>query len=81
MPQVTIKKWGNSPSVRLPIAVMKMASLSVDDTVNISVEDGKVVIVPVKAKEYNLDALLAGVKDENIHTEVDFGAPVGKEIL
>ncbi|MCA6221096.1 AbrB/MazE/SpoVT family DNA-binding domain-containing protein [Photorhabdus antumapuensis] len=81
MPQVTIKKWGNSPSVRLPIAVMKMASLSVDDTVNISVEDGKVVIVPVKAKEYNLDALLAGIKDENIHAEVDFGAPVGKEIL
>ncbi|WP_240042883.1 PbsX family transcriptional regulator [Photorhabdus luminescens] len=60
---------------------MKMASLSVDDTVNISVEDGKVVIVPVKAKEYNLDALLAGVKDENIHAEVNFSAPVGKEIL
>ncbi|MEK9494996.1 PbsX family transcriptional regulator [Photorhabdus sp. P32] len=71
-------KW---PISKDAIAVIKMASLSVDDIVNISVEDGKVLIVPVKAKEYNLDALLAGVKDENIHAEVDFGAPVGKEIL
>ncbi|MBS9426383.1 AbrB/MazE/SpoVT family DNA-binding domain-containing protein [Photorhabdus caribbeanensis] len=77
----TIKKWGNSPSVRLPVAIMKAAFLNVDDTVNITVEDGRIVIIPVKAKEYSLDALLAGITPENVHEKVNFGSPVGKELL
>jgi antitoxin component of MazEF toxin-antitoxin module len=31
-------------------------------------------------KEYSLDDLLACVTKKNIHTEVDFGAPQGKEV-
>ena len=81
MAQVTVKKWGNSPSVRLPVAIMQAAALSVDDTVDIQVEDGRIVIVPVRAKEYSLDSLLAGVTADNVHDEIDFGAPVGREVL
>ncbi|AYN25827.1 MULTISPECIES: AbrB/MazE/SpoVT family DNA-binding domain-containing protein [Buttiauxella] len=81
MSKVIVKKWGNSPSVRLPVAIMQAASLNVDDTVDISVEDGRIVIVPVKTKEYSLDALLAGITPDNIHEKVDFGAPVGKELI
>ncbi|NHB62402.1 AbrB/MazE/SpoVT family DNA-binding domain-containing protein [Photorhabdus sp. RW14-46] len=76
-----IKKGGNSPSVRLPVAIMKAASLNVDDTVDIAVEDGRIVIIPVKAKEYSLDALLTGITPENVHEKVNFGSPVGKELL
>ncbi|WP_118986963.1 AbrB/MazE/SpoVT family DNA-binding domain-containing protein [Photorhabdus sp. CRCIA-P01] len=64
MAQVVVKKWGNSPSVRLPVAIMQAASLNVDDTVDIAVEDGRIIIIPVKAKEYSLDALLAGITPE-----------------
>ncbi len=60
---------------------MKAAFLNVDDTVNIAVEDGRIVIIPVKAKEYSLDALLAGITPENVHEKVNFGSPVGKELL
>jgi len=81
MSKVIVKKWGNSPSVRLPVAIMQAASLNVDDTVDISVEDGRIVIVPVKTKEYSLEALLAGITPDNIHEKVDFGAPVGKELI
>lgn len=81
MSKVVVKKWGNSPSVRLPVAIMKAASLNVDDTVNVSVEDGRIILVPVKTKEYSLDALLAGITDENVHEKVDFGAPTGKELI
>lgn len=81
MSHVIIKKWGNSSSVRLPSSIMKAASLNVDDTVSISVEGGKIIIIPVKVKEYSLDALLADVTTTNIHDEVDFGTPAGKEIL
>lgn len=81
MTQAVVKKWGNSPSVRLPVAIMKAASLNVDDTVDIAVEDGRIIIVPAKVKEYSLDALLAGISPENVHEKADFGTPVGKELI
>lgn len=81
MTQVTVKKWGNSPSVRLPAAIVRQASLSVDDVVELVVQDGHIVIMPVKTKEYSLDALMSGITDENLHSEISFGEPVGKELL
>ncbi|MFP1771070.1 AbrB/MazE/SpoVT family DNA-binding domain-containing protein [Lonsdalea quercina] len=81
MTQVTIKKWGNSPSVRLPAAIIRAASLNVDDVVELTVDDGTITIVPVKTKEYSLDSLMAAITDDNTHEEVDFGAPIGKELL
>ncbi|MBU4685525.1 AbrB/MazE/SpoVT family DNA-binding domain-containing protein [Cedecea davisae] len=81
MTQVTVKKWGNSPSVRLPAAIVRQASLSVDDVVELVVEDGRIVIMPVKTKEYSLDALMSGITDDNLHSEISFGEPVGKELL
>jgi antitoxin MazE len=36
--------------------------------------------MPVR-KQYSLEELLAGVTQENIHTEVSTGRPVGKELL
>ncbi|PVZ84193.1 PbsX family transcriptional regulator [Serratia sp. S1B] len=81
MSQVVVKKWGNSPSVRLPVAIMKAAELKVDDTVEVSVEDGRIVIMPVRATAYSLEGLLSGVTDDNIHPGVSFGQPVGKEAL
>ncbi|APG80012.1 AbrB/MazE/SpoVT family DNA-binding domain-containing protein [Klebsiella pneumoniae] len=48
MAQAIVKKWGNSPSVRLPVTVIKAASLNVDDTVDIEVKDGRIVSIPVK---------------------------------
>lgn len=81
MVTVVVKKWGNSPSVRIPVAIMQALSLNIDDIVDITVENGRIVIVPVKVKEYSLDALLAGITPENIHDKVDFGKVVGKELL
>ncbi|EQB8100110.1 AbrB/MazE/SpoVT family DNA-binding domain-containing protein [Enterobacter hormaechei] len=81
MTQVIVKKWGNSPSVRLPAAIVRQASLSVNDVVELVVEDGRIVIMPVKTKEYSLDALLSGITDDNLHSEISFGEPVGKELL
>jgi len=43
-------------------------------------EGGRIVIEPVPPEKYDL-AQLAGITPENLHTEVDFGAPVGKELL
>lgn len=76
-----IKKWGNSPSVRLNTHIMKEASLSINDEVDIKVADGVIMITPIKNKEKTLNELLALINGNNIHDEVDFGYSVGKELL
>lgn len=82
MPQVTVKKWGNSPSVRLPVAVMREAELNVDDVVNINVdEEGRIILSPVRNDEPSLESLLSAITDENLHHEITFGEPQGKELL
>jgi antitoxin MazE len=79
--RVLVKKWGNSASVRIPAAVMEAAKLSLDQPVDIREEAGRVIIEPIPEPAFDLTDLLAAVTDENIHEEVDFGAPVGKELL
>jgi antitoxin MazE len=79
--RVTVKKWGNSASVRIPAAIMEAAHLTLDDIVDIREEDGRIVIAPVGPKPYDLGELLAGITPENLHAEVDFGGPMGKEVL
>ncbi|HEY4939884.1 MAG TPA: AbrB/MazE/SpoVT family DNA-binding domain-containing protein [Rhizomicrobium sp.] len=79
--RVTVKKWGNSASVRIPAAVMEAAKVRLDQAVDVREERGRIIIEPVRAPAFDLDTLLAGITDENLHGEVDFGKPVGKEIL
>ena len=63
---VTVKKWGHSASVRIPSAIMKAVNLSLDETVDVREEGGRIVIEPVRnAKEYDLEQLLAGITPEN----------------
>jgi len=74
-----IQKWGNSLALRIPKTLARDAGLAEDTSVDIALVDGKVVIAPVEAPPYSLEELLAGITDENIHGEVDFGPPVGTE--
>ncbi|CAG0948825.1 Antitoxin MazE [Anaerolineae bacterium] len=76
---VIIKKWGNSASVRIPAAMLAAAKLRLDETVDVREEDGRIVIEPVRPSEYDLEQLLAGITPENLHAEVGFGRPAGKE--
>jgi antitoxin MazE len=77
--RVTVKKWGNSASVRIPAAIMEAAQLALDDVVDIREEGGCIVIEPMRAAGCDLAELLAGITPDNLHAEVGFGEPVGKE--
>jgi antitoxin MazE len=80
--RVTVKKWGNSASVRIPAAIMEAANLKLDTVVDVSEENGRIIIEPVAPAEVvDLDALIAGMTEDNGHDEIDFGAPVGREAL
>jgi antitoxin MazE len=77
--QVSVKKWGNSASVRIPAAILEATRLQVDDTVEIREEAGRIVIEPLRREAYDLEQLLAGITADNVHGEADFGPAVGKE--
>lgn len=77
--QVTIKKWGNSPSVRIPAAVMKAAGLQVNTRVDVREENGLIIIQPIRAN--TLTELVDAITPDNLHGETDFGAGMGNELL
>lgn len=75
-----VRKWGNSPAVRIPAAVMRTVRLELDEVVDVREEAGRIVIEPVRRKSYDLDELLRGITSKNQPELVDFGPPSGKEI-
>ena len=75
-----VKKWGNSPAIRLPAAVMEAAHLTLEQAVEVRAENGRIVIEPA-VPIYSLDELLAGITATNRHGEQDFGMPQGQELL
>ncbi len=76
-----IRKWGNSPALRLGAATMKAASFAVEQRVTVKATRGRIVVEPADKGDLRLEDLVAGITRENSHDEVDFGAPVGKEAL
>jgi len=78
--QTTIQKWGNSLAVRIPKAFVKEMHVACGASVDLSLDDGRIVIDPHTAPEYRLADLLKGVTTRNLHAEVDTGVPVGQEV-
>ena len=74
-------QWGNSIGVRIPKDLARRAGIGVDCTVEIGEADDGIVIKPVGRKEYSLKELVKGITRQNRHDEIDFGRPVGKEML
>lgn len=62
MPLRIIKRWGDSPAVRIPMAVMKDAGLNLEQAVQVRALRGCVIIEPTSPA---LDDLLPGVEPEN----------------
>ena len=76
-----IRKWGNSPALRLPTTVLKEAGYQLEQKVELIVSKGRIIIQPSQKIEYDLDSLVDGINTKNSHNETDFGSPVGKELL
>jgi len=74
-----VKKWGNSAAVRIPAATLAAAGLQTDDPISIREEDGRIVIEKISPETITLEWLLEGITPDNLHPEIDFGPPVGKE--
>jgi antitoxin MazE len=79
--EAVIRKWGNSPALRLNQSTMKTAAFDLEQRVTITASKGRILIEPAHTLEYKLDDLLDGMTPANAHGEADFGAPKGKEAL
>ena len=77
--RAAIRKWGNSAAVRIPSAVLRTARIGLDEAVDVREESGRIVIEPVRGKEYRLADMVEGITSKNLHREVDFGGATGTE--
>ncbi len=66
-------------TIPLPEGFMSAPQMQPGETVELTFVNGRLLVVPVEDQEETLDEMLARITPENIHPEVDFGPPVGKE--
>ena len=75
-----VQKWGNSLALRIPKSFAAHSSIEQGSVVDLTLENGRMIVEPAKHEEYSLEEFLARVTKKNLHSEVDFGAPLGKEV-
>jgi antitoxin MazE len=76
----SIRKWGNSLAIRIPAAVVQDLALTENSTVQIVSNGVVATLQPQKRKQATLDELVAAITPQNLHQEIDWGCPVGKEV-
>lgn len=74
-----IQKWGNSLAVRIPKPFADEMNLAEESSVQISVENGRIVVAPTK-REWQLTDLVSKITPANTHRESGWGKPEGAEI-
>lgn len=74
--QATVQKWGNSLGFRIPAVWAKDNNIKNGSKVEVVAEKGKISIFPQKK---SLEDLLAKVTEDNLHSEITTGNPIGNE--
>jgi len=78
-----INSWGNSLGIRIPKAFSDLLGFEKGSAVDMSLVGGGILIKPVKSpvRTYRLEELLEGMTSENLPEPVNWGSPVGREII
>ena len=78
--QTQVKAWGNSQGVRISKEILQAAAISIDDTLDIKVSDGMIMLVkPFRHKTLEERAAEFGGK-LSLDGEFDWGEAVGREV-
>ena len=75
--RVTVSKWGNSLGLRIPRGLAEDAQLVDGSSVDLRVEDGRLIVERMD----DLETLLALVRPDNIHGDAFAAKRVGDEAL
>jgi antitoxin MazE len=74
-----VQKWGNSLGIRIPKALAQEVALETDSEVDLTAQDGRLVISPAAPRAVSLRHLLSQVTAANTHGEISIGRAKGKE--
>ena len=75
-----VQKWGNSLALRIPKAYAEETHIHHGSSVDLSLQEGNLVITPVRKKTVTLEELLADITPDNRHEAIDSGFAVGGEV-
>ena len=85
--QTNVVKWGNSHGIRLPKAFLQNIKVSENDTVDISLENEKIIIKKLDQKNHKtikqrlIEFYGKDYEKYSINqNEINWGKPVGNEI-
>lgn len=77
--RVRVQKWGNSLALRIPKPFAEETEVREGSVLDLSVTRGKLVASPIGEAKFTLKQLLRRVSRDNLHSEIEFGAAVGRE--
>ena len=77
-----IQKWGNSQGLRLAKTLLEDAQICVGDEVDITVNEGVIIVAPVKRQRgrHSLKELVDRIPQSYEAVEFDWGKAAGKEV-
>ncbi len=76
-----IQKWGNSLAIRIPKSFAETTQIREGSEIKLSLEQDKIIVTKKEKPKYTLKDLVSKINERNIHKEISFGSPVGKELL
>jgi len=74
-----IAKWGNGLGLRIPRSVAAEAQVKEGAIVDLSVENGRLLVRPLRIRKYSLNSLLRKVSRRNLQGKVSAVKTVGRE--
>ncbi|WBQ09098.1 AbrB/MazE/SpoVT family DNA-binding domain-containing protein [Hyphomonadaceae bacterium ML37] len=74
-----IGKWGQSAGLRIPKDILDRTRLAVGDAVELSVQDGKVILTPARPP-LDREAIFAAMADKEPPELMEWGPLAGREI-
>lgn len=76
-----IQKWGNSLAIRIPKSLAESSQIREGSEIKLSLEHDKIIVTKKENPKYTLKDLVSKINKSNIHEEISFGSPAGKELL
>ncbi len=78
--QVQIQKTEQGLVIPIPEDLARESNFSQDSMVDITLQNGKIVVADPADPYYTLEELLEGITEENRHPEISTGPPRGNEV-
>ena len=75
-----IVKWGNSQGIRLPKIILDEAGLAPEETVELLIEKGRIVIVKQQRHQTLEERTAAYGGKLGPYEKIDWGEPAGREM-